>query len=335
MWNWLIGALFTGCTLVLYDGSPFKPTEMILWDIVDELGVTVLGVSAKCLSVMEEKQQSPATTHKLTTLRTILSTGSPLAAHQYDYVYNHVKDDVQLASITGGTDIISCFAGHNPMVPVVRGEIQSANLGMSIKSYNEDEEQVHDEPGELVCTVPFPSMPVSFYNDSDGHLYKKAYFSGFKGVWSHGDYCVQSSTTNGWTFLGRSDATLNPNGIRIGTSEIYSVIEKNFSQQILDSVAAAHRPSINEEKMVLFVVMRPGVSLDLRLEKELRTRIRSCLSPRHVPWMIKCVSDIPYTISGKKVEVAVTKILSGQKVNHKSAFRNPGALDCYHDIMKN
>ena len=334
MWNWLVGALITGCTIVLYDGSPFKPTEMVLWDIVDQLRVTVLGVSAKCLSVMEEKGQSPAATHRLTSLRCVLSTGSPLAHHQYDYVHDHVKGDVQLASITGGTDIISCFAGNNPAVPVVRGEVQAANLGMCIRAYDEEGRQVFDEPGELVCTAPFPSMPVAFHNDPDNQLYRKAYFSGFDGVWSHGDYCQQSSATKGWTFLGRSDATLNPNGIRIGTSEIYSVVEKHFHGEILDSVAAAHRPTVNEEKMVLFVVMRNGFSLDARLEKELRSKIRSSLSPRHVPWMIKEVGDVPYTISGKKVEVAVTRVLAGQKVSHKSAFRNPDALDCYREILK-
>lgn len=334
MWNWLIGSLITGCTVVLYDGSPFQPTSMVLWDYVDLLNITVLGVSAKCLAVMEEKQQTPITTHKLASLRTILSTGSPLASHQYDYVYNKIKNHVLLASITGGTDIISCFAGHNCMKAVVRGEVQSANLGMSIACYNDNGIEVYDEPGELVCVKPFPCMPTHFWKDEEQVLYKKAYFNKFPGVWSHGDYCMQSSITKGWKFLGRSDATLNPNGIRIGTSEIYSIIENTFGEDIVDSVAAAYRPSVSEEQMVLFVVMQENKQLNLKLEKEIRSSIRSHLSPRHVPSIIKSVADIPYTISGKKVEVAVTKMLSGHAVQHRSAFRNPQSLDLYKNIIE-
>nr|XP_002129031.1 acetoacetyl-CoA synthetase-like [Ciona intestinalis] len=342
MWNWLVGALSSGATIVLYDGSPFQPKANVMFDLIDSLKITILGTSAKCLDVMEKYKLEPIKTHNLSTLHTVLSTGSPLAGHQYDYVYNNIKADVLLGSITGGTDIISCFIGQNWTVPVHRGELQSANLGMSVACFLEDEEgnaiQVYDKPAELVCTVPFPCMPTCFWNDDSGELYRNAYFSKLPGVWCHGDYCMQNSQTNGFVMLGRSDATLNPNGVRFGTSELYSVIESRFKEEINDSVAAAYRKYTKDstsytENVILFLKMADGFSLDMKLENEIRQQIRAQLTPRHVPAILMQVQDIPYTISGKKVEMAVTQILAGMDVKHKGAFKNPEALELYKNIV--
>ncbi|XP_076816872.1 acetoacetyl-CoA synthetase-like [Clavelina lepadiformis] len=346
MWNWMVGALAAGATLVLYDGSPFHPKPTILWDIIDSLGVTTFGTSAKCLDVMQEKGLEPKETHSLKQLHTILSTGSPLAPHQYDYVYEHIKPDLLLGSITGGTDIVSCFMGQNWNIPVYRGELQSANLGMAVCCYNEDEngngKPVYNSPGELVCTKPFPCMPIYFWNDEDGILYKKAYFSKFPDVWSHGDFCLENKQTHGFVMMGRSDATLNPNGVRFGTSEIYKIMESQFRNEVIDSLAAAQRPSLKEkekylavaasERVILFLQMAPGFSLDKDLEQKIRKTIRTQLSPRHVPAVILEIKDIPYTISGKKVEIAVTRILAGLEIKHASAFRNPECLKLYQNI---
>nr|CAB3219592.1 acetoacetyl-CoA synthetase-like [Phallusia mammillata] len=346
MWNWMVGALPSGGSIVVYDGSPFHPKTTVIFDTIDEIGVTILGTSAKCLGVMEEKGLKPSESHDLASLHTILSTGSPLAPHQYDYVREHVKKDLLLGSITGGTDIISCFMGQNPMIPVYRGELQSANLGMAVACYGETEdglgEQVFDQAGELVCLEPFPCMPTHFWNDPDGKLYKKAYFSKFPGIWSHGDFCLENSRTHGFVMLGRSDATLNPNGVRFGTSELYTIIDSQFQNEIADSVAAAQRHNprksceenriYDQERVVLFLKMAPDVVLDETLKSRICLSIRTQLSPRHVPAVIMATEDIPYTISGKKVEVAITRILSGIDIKERGAFRNPQALDLYKNI---
>ncbi|XP_062500603.1 acetoacetyl-CoA synthetase-like [Corticium candelabrum] len=329
MWNWLVSVLGVGASIVLYDGSPMLPTANILWDLVDRLGITVLGTGAKWLSVLEDKQIKPRETHKLTTLHTILSTGSPLKPQSFDYVYNDIKPDVLLGSITGGTDIISCFAGQNPTVPVYNGEIQSRNLGMAMESWNEEGCLVYGESGELVCTKPFPSMPTHFWNDEDGIKYKKAYFSKYEGIWAHGDFCVINSQTRGIVMLGRSDGTLNPNGVRFGSAEIYNIVET--FPEVQDSLCVAQLIEL-EERVVLFLKMVEGHSFSQDLVSRVKAAIRTQLSVRHVPGVVLETTSIPYTVSGKKVEVAVKHIISGQDVSNRGALINPESLDLYYNI---
>lgn len=335
MWNWLVGALSSGGSIVLYDGSPFHAKTTALWDLISDLKLTILGTSAKCLSMMEELGLRPAESHNLESLHTLLSTGSPLAPHQYDYVYSHVKRDVVLASISGGTDIISCFMGQNFSVPVYRGEVQANNLGMAMRCFDENGDVVYDEPGELVCISPFPCMPTHFWNDHNGVLYKKAYFQKFPGVWAQGDYCIINSITNGVKMLGRSDATLNPNGVRFGTSELYGIIERAFREEVEDCIAVAQRrlrQTSFEERVILFVKMNKACSFSDSLARKIKTEIRALLSPRHVPALILEIQDIPYTISGKKVETAVAKIVAGEDIGHQAAFRNPDSLEHFKGI---
>ncbi|XP_064111312.1 LOW QUALITY PROTEIN: acetoacetyl-CoA synthetase-like [Macrobrachium nipponense] len=261
MWNWLIVGLFSGCALLLYDGSPLLPTPNILWDLVDKLGVTVLGTGAKWLAVLEEKGEKGLSLVKLhnlsSSLRAVLSTGSPLADHSFRYVYNDIKKDVLLGSISGGTDIISCFMGSNPSLPVYEGEIQSRNLGMAVEAWDEDGCPVCDMSGELVCTRPFPSMPTHFWNDDGGIKYTKAYFAKFPHTWTHGDYVCISSKTGGITMLGRSDGTLNPNGVRFGSSEIYNIVEQ--FEEVVDSVCVGQRNAAGEERVILFLKLHPEI----------------------------------------------------------------------------
>ncbi|KAL8569148.1 hypothetical protein ACOMHN_020275 [Nucella lapillus] len=331
MWNWLVSMLAVGGAIALYDGSPLVPTANVLWDLIDNIGVTVLGTGAKWLSVLDDKGVKPAETHSLSSLKMILSTGSPLQPNTYEYVYSGIKKDLVLGSISGGTDIIACFMGHNWTVPVCKGEIQGLVLGCDMQSWNDEGKAVYDDSGELVCLKPFPSMPVCFWNDVDGSLYKKAYFNKFPGVWTHGDFCYFNSKTGGIVMLGRSDGTLNPNGVRFGSAEIYHIVES--FKEIQDSVCVAQRSQNGlEERVVLFLKMVPGVDLNHDLINSIKTHIRTYLSARHVPALFLSVTDIPYTISGKKVEVAVKRAISGMDVPQRGALANPGSIDLYYNV---
>lgn len=330
MWNWMVSALATGAGLVLYDGSPLVPTPSVLWDLVDRLGITILGTGAKWLSVLEERGMKPAETHSLQTLHTILSTGSPLKAQSYEYVYTHVKSNVLLGSISGGTDLISCFVGQNVCLPVYCGEIQARNLGMAVEAWDEAGRAVWGESGELVCTKPFPCQPTHFWNDEAGSKYRKAYFSKFPGVWAHGDYCKINPKTGGIVMLGRSDCTLNPNGVRFGSSEIYNIVEA--FEEVSDSLCVPQYSRDGEERVVLFLQMAAGHAFAPALVQRVRDAIRSGLSARHVPGLILETRGIPYTLNGKKVEMAVKQVIAGQAVDHRGAFSNPEALELYRHV---
>lgn len=330
MWNWVVSALATGAAVVLYDGSPLVPTPNVLWDLVDRIGITILGTGAKWLAVLEEKDMRPVETHSLQTLHTILSTGSPLKAQSYDYVYRCIKSSVLLGSISGGTDIVSCFMGQNPSIPVYKGEIQARNLGMAVEAWNEQGKAVWGESGELVCTKPLPCQPTHFWNDENGSKYRKAYFSKFPGVWAHGDYCRINPKTGGIIMLGRSDGTLNPNGVRFGSSEIYNIVEA--FEEVLDSLCVPQYNKDGEERVILFLKMASGHTFRPDLVKRIREAIRLGLSARHVPSLILETQGIPYTLNGKKVEVAVKQIIAGKTVEHRGAFSNPETLDLYRDI---
>jgi len=333
MWNWMVSALALGTTLVLYDGSPLHPHPASMWDLVDECGITVFGTSAKWIAVQEDRMVKPRLTHNLSTLKAICSTGSPLKPHSFDYVYRDIKANVLLASISGGTDIIACFMGENSTLPVFRGEIQSCHLGCAIECWDADLECAVpvDEPGDLVCTKPFPSMPVRFWNDPDFQLYRAAYFDKIPGVWAHGDFIHMNPKTNGGiVMLGRSDGTLNPNGVRFGSAEIYNIVE-HFSE-IADSLCVGQRTPDGEERVILFLKMAENFEFEPNVVDKLRKQIRINLSARHVPTLILPITDIPYTVNGKKVEVAIKKILAGQSVKNQGALANPECLELYKNI---
>jgi acetoacetyl-CoA synthetase len=323
MWNWLVSGLMVGCTLTLYDGSPGYPELGRLWQMVDEEGITVFGTSAKYLGMCRGRELTPGRDHQLTSLRGMLSTGSPLLPEDFDWVYAEVKQDLLLASISGGTDLISCFVLGCPTRPVYRGEIQCRGLGMAVEAFGPDAQPVRSGKGELVCTQPFASMPVSFWNDPDGARYRKAYFERFEGVWTHGDF-VEITEHDGVVIYGRSDATLNPGGVRIGTAEIYRQVET--MPQVADSIAVGRRVD-GDVEVVLFVQLREGGALDDELIQEIKRRIRAGASPRHVPSQVLAVPAIPYTRSGKKVELAVTQVLHGEEPANKHALANPEALE--------
>jgi acetoacetyl-CoA synthetase len=326
MWNWLVSALATGAALVLYDGAPMSPTE-ILWDMAARERVSVFGTSAKYLALLEKAGAAPARTHELAALRAVLSTGSPLAAHSFDFVYRDIKSDLHLASISGGTDIISCFALGNPTGPVWRGELQMRGLGMAVDVFDERGRPTRAE-GELVCTRPFPSMPVSFWDDPNGTRYRAAYFDDFPGTWRHGDWaCITEH--GGLVILGRSDATLNPGGVRIGTAEIYRQVEQ--LPEVVESLVIGQEWQ-EDVRIVLFVRLREGCTLDEALEERIRGRVREHASPYHVPRKILQVRDIPRTISGKITELAVRDIVHGRTVKNVDALANPGALDEYRNL---
>lgn len=322
MWNWLVSSLAVGATLVLYDGSPFHPDGNALWDLADETGISVLGTSAKWIAATEKAGVKPRQTHKLGALKTILSTGSPLAPESFDYVYREVKERVLLASISGGTDIVSCFALGNPLLPVYRGELQCRGLGMKVDAFDDAGQAVRGEPGELVCLAPFPSMPVSFWNDADGSKYRAAYFERFPGVWAHGDF-VEITAHGGVIIQGRSDATLNPGGVRIGTAEIYRQVEQ--VPEVLESITVGQHWQ-GDERVVLFVRLREGFTLDEALRARIRQVIRANATPRHVPARIEQVADIPRTLSGKLTELAVRETIHGRPVKNTDALANPQAL---------
>jgi acetoacetyl-CoA synthetase len=329
MWNWLVSSLAVGATVVLYDGSPLPPGRAaVLWDMAAEEGVTVFGTSAKYLALTEKEGLVPCRTHRLGALRAILSTGSPLAAHSYDYVYQSIKPDVHLASISGGTDIVSCFALGDPTRPVWRGELQARGLGMAVEIWDETGRPVVGQPGELVCTRPFPSMPVRFWDDPDGAKYRAAYFDAFPGVWRHGDW-AELTPHGGLVIQGRSDATLNPGGVRIGTAEIYRQVEQ--LPEVVESLVVGQEWD-GDVRIVLFVRLREGHTLDDALRERIRRRIREHASPHHVPKRIVAVPDIPRTISGKITELAVRDVIHGRTVKNADALANPQALALFRDL---
>jgi acetoacetyl-CoA synthetase len=327
MWNWLVSGLATGCALVLYEGSPFAPDRDVLWRMAERERVTAFGTSPKYLSALQKDGGAPGRAFDLGALRTVLSTGSPLAPEQFDFVYDAIKADLHLASISGGTDIISCFCLGNPWLPVHRGEIQSPGLGMATAVYDDGGHPVRGQQGELVCSAPFPSMPLGFWNDPDGAKYHAAYFERFPNVWCHGDYAVQGDD-DGFVILGRSDAVLNPGGVRIGTAEIYRQVEK--LEDVLESLAVGQDWE-NDVRVVLFVRLRPGVELDAALERKIRDTIRASTTPRHVPARVVAVPDIPRTISGKIVELAVRNVIHGRPVRNTDALANPDSLEHFRN----
>ena len=330
MWNWLMSALATGATLLLYDGSPFHPHPGVLWQIAQEERITIFGTSAKYLSALAKSDFVPMQATDLGALRALLSTGSPLLPEGFDYVYHSIKQDLQLASISGGTDIVSCFALGCPILPVFRGEIQCRGLGMAVEIFDEAGHPVRGERGELVCTAPFPSMPLGFWNDPDGKKYHAAYFGRFPGVWHHGDY-AELTSHDGLIIYGRSDAVLNPGGVRIGTAEIYSAVES--LPEIAEALAVGQDWQ-DDVRVILFVRLQPGVSLDEPLRQRIRTAIRSRTTPRHVPARIIAVPDIPRTLSGKLTELAVRNVIHGLPVKNVDALANPGALDHFRDLAE-
>ena len=327
MWNWLVSALASDATLLLYDGSPFWPDGNVLFDFADATGMTLFGTSAKFIDAVAKAGLRPRETHGLATVRTMTSTGSPLVPESFDFVYREVKPDIHLASISGGTDIISCFVGGNPNGPVWRGEIQARALGMAVDVFDDEGRPVRGRKGELVCTKPFPSMPVRFWNDADGGKYHAAYFERFPGTWTHGDY-VELTSHDGVVIYGRSDAVLNPGGVRIGTAEIYRQVEQ--LPEIVESLVIGQQWS-GDERVVLFVALRPGVTLDEDLQARIRRQIRDNTTPRHVPARIVQVHEIPRTKSGKIVELAVRDVVHGRDVKNREALANPDALEQYRD----
>lgn len=330
MWNWLISGLQTGATLVLYDGNPAYPDITRLLDLVDAEGITHFGTSAKFIQALEKNNAQPIKSHDLSSLRTLLSTGSPLLHESYDYIYEHIKPDLLVSSISGGTDIVSCFALGHPLLPVYRGELQCLGLGMDVAVFNENGESVEGEKGELVCRQPFPCCPVKFWNDPDGERFHRAYFSTFDNIWAHGDYAeiVPHDNHRGLIIHGRSDAVLNPGGVRIGTAEIYRQVET--LPEIRESIVVGQQWH-GDVRVVLFVVPQPGVELDDELRERIRVAIRKGASPRHVPARILDVPEIPRTISGKLVELAVRQVIHGETVDNRNALANPQALEGFAD----
>ncbi len=328
MWNWLVSGLACEATLLLYDGSPFAPDGNILFDYADAEQMTLFGTSAKYIDALNKSGLDPKSTHDLSSLRLVTSTGSPLVPEGFDYVYQHIKQDVCLSSIAGGTDIVSCFVGGNPIGPVWRGEIQRRCLGMAVEVYGDSGKPVRGEKGELVCVKPFPCMPIGFWDDPDGARYRAAYFETYPNIWHHGDF-VELTAHNGIVVYGRSDATLNPGGVRIGTAEIYRQVEK--LQEVEESIVIGQDWD-GDVRVVLFVKLRPGMTLDDELTTRIKTQIRDGCTPRHVPARVVQVADIPRTKSGKIVELAVRDVVHGRAVKNKEALANPEALDLYKDL---
>jgi acetoacetyl-CoA synthetase len=330
MWNWLASALASGAALLLFDGSPFASGGAITFDYADAEGITHFGTSAKFLDAAAKASLEPMKTHRLAKMRAIFSTGSPLAPEGFDYVYQKIKSDVWLASISGGTDIISCFALGSPILPVWRGELQCRGLGMAVDVFDQQARALRGENGELVCTKPFPSMPVGFWNDPDGAKYRAAYFERFPGAWCHGDFVVLTAH-DGMIILGRSDTTLKPGGVRIGTAEIYRQVEK--VHEVMESLVIG-QDFDNDVRVVLFVKLREGNTLDQTLIDRIKKQIRDSTTPRHVPAKVVQVADIPRTKSGKIVELAVRDIVHGRPVRNLEALANPEALQSYKDIAE-
>ena len=328
MWNWQMSALAGGTALVLYDGSPFHPDPGALWRMAEEEHITVFGTSARYLAALEQSDFRPRARVDLSALRTILSTGSPLMSASYGRIYQDIKQDVQIASITGGTDIVACFGLGCPLLPVYPGEIQCRGLGMRVDIFDEDGRSVRGQPGELVCTAPFPSMPLGFWNDPDGHKFHAAYFERYPNVWHHGDHALLTEH-GGLVILGRSDAVLKPGGVRIGTGELYSAL--SGMPEIAESLAVGQRFA-GDVRIVLFVQLAAGVVLDAALQQRIRQRIRSATSPRHVPARIVAVPAMPRTLSGKASELAVRAVIHGEPVRNLAALANPETLAYFRDL---
>lgn len=328
MWNWLVASLSLGATVVLYDGSPFFPSGHCLWEMAEEHQVSIFGTSAKYLAALEKAEIKPAEQYNLSSLKSVLSTGSPLSHEGFDYVYRDIKADVCLSSISGGTDIISCFALGNPILPVFRGELQSAGLGMAVNIYDDEGKAIIEEKGELVCTQPFPSCPIGFWKDDNQEKFYHAYFDRFDNIWAHGDY-GEITSNNGLIIHGRSDAVLNPGGVRIGTAEIYRQVEQ--LDEVVESIAIGQQWQ-DDVRIVLFVILQPDLMLSDALINKIKLQIRSHTTPRHVPARVIQVSDIPRTISGKIVELAVRKVVHGEVVKNTDALKNPEALDLYKNL---
>ena len=328
MWNWLVSSLAVGSAITLYDGSPFYPQKTTLWKMVDELKISVFGTSAKFIEACMNTKLKPQNISTLKSLRTILSTGSPLIEECFDYVYKDIKEDILLGSISGGTDIISCFALSSPLLPVIRGELQCRGLGMDVYAYDQNQNSLIGEKGELVCCTAFPSMPIYFWNDPDGTKYKKAYFETFKGIWHHGDL-ISISKTGGVKIYGRSDTTLNPGGVRIGTAEIYRVLSS--LSYIEDSLVVGQKWKA-DQRIILFVQLKNNAVLGQNLINEIKTKISKECSHRHTPSKVLQVAGIPYTMNGKKVELAIKQILENEPVLNIDALKNPKTLEYFKNI---
>jgi acetoacetyl-CoA synthetase len=330
MWNWLTSSLAVGATLVLYDGNPFHPDEGALWQMAQDEKITVFGTSAGYIAALRNTGLIPREKYDLSPLRSLLSTGSPLSEEGFEFVYDAIKPDIQLASISGGTDLNGCFALGNPTGPVYMGELQCRGLGMKVEAFDDEGQPIIGQQGELVCTAPFPSMPIYFWNDPDGQNYRSAYFNVYPNVWRHGDY-IEINDHGGVKIYGRSDATLNPGGVRIGTADIYRQVEQ--MEEIADSIVIGQDWK-SDVRVILFVQMAPGVELTETLKQKIRQNIRDNTSPRHVPAKIIAVPDIPYTLNLKKVELAVKKVIQNKPVLNKDALKNPEALDFYEGIAE-
>jgi acetoacetyl-CoA synthetase len=332
MWNWLITGLASGATLLLFDGSPFYPDGNVLWDFTSRHNAKLFGTSAKYIDALKSGGIEPGRDYDLSSLKVITSTGSPLVHESFDYVYRSIKQDVHLASISGGTDIVSCFVLGNPISPVYRGEIQGPGLGMAVDVFDEDGKPIPAGAGsgELVCTAPFPCMPVMFWNDEDGAKYKSAYFERFENIWCHGDW-IERTAHNGLIIHGRSDATLNPGGVRIGTAEIYRQVEQ--IPDVLESIAVGQDWE-GDVRIILFVRLKPGVTLSDELVDQIKKQIRTGASPRHVPSKVIQVTDIPRTKSGKITELAVRDVIHGRRIKNIEALANPEALELYRELSQ-
>ena len=328
MWNWLISSLAVGASVLLFDGSPFYPDSGALWKLAEEQKMSIFGTSAKYLAAVEKDGLRPKEKFDLSSLKAVLSTGSPLSIESFKFVYRDIKKDLVLSSISGGSDIVSCFALGNPTGPVFAGELQCRGLGMMVDVFDGKGNPARGTKGELVCKASFPSQPIYFWNDEDKSRYRKAYFEVFPNVWHHGDY-AEITTHNGMIIYGRSDTTLNPGGVRIGTAEIYRPVEA--MEEIMDSLVVGQNWD-NDVRVILFVKLAAGVELTEELVKRIKTTIRTNCTPRHVPAKVIAIGDIPYTISGKKVELAVKKTIEGEEVLNRDALRNPEALDLYRDL---
>jgi len=330
MWNWMVSSLKVGATILLYDGSPVYPNISTLWDLIDEHNISIFGISPKFLSINQERGYIPKNSNRLNSLKTILSTGSPLTSENYNWVYENGKDDVLVSSISGGTDIISCFMLGNPMLPVYSEEIQCRGLGMKVEAFNEKGESKVGEKGELVCSAPFPSMPINFWNDPNKQKYKSAYFDFYPGVWRHGDYIMLTERGSVIVF-GRSDSTLNPGGVRIGTAEIYNIVEN--IDEVADSLVIGQKWK-NDLRIVLFVVLKENFMLNPELKEKIKLELKRGASPRHVPSKIIQIREVPRTINMKKVEMAALKLVNGDDVDNKEALANPESLEQFKNLKE-
>nr|MBL0717267.1 acetoacetate--CoA ligase [Desulfobacterales bacterium] len=330
MWNWLTSSLAVGATIILFDGQPFYPDADVLWKLAQNVKISVFGTSPAYLGGVKQSGLKPGKKYDLSALKTVLSTGSPLSPENFQFVYNEIKKDLQVSSIAGGTDLNGGFASGNPMGSVYAGEIQCRGLGMNVHAFDSNGNPVINQKGELVCTLPFPSMPLYFWDDPDGQKYHNAYFDVYPGIWRHGDF-VEITETGGVIFSGRSDATLNPGGVRIGTADIYRIIDS--IDEIADSVVVGQTWNY-DVRVILFVKMKEGNDLTDELKKKINSLIKKNATPRHMPAKIIAVADIPYTLSMKKVELAVKKVIQNEAVLNKDALINPEALDYYKNLSE-